>query len=55
MAVGRIARVVAPGWPHHVTQRGNRRMETLFCDDDYRAYLALLVEWCGFGGQLTQL
>jgi len=32
--------------PHHVTQRGNRRQETFFCDDDYRAYLSLLVEWC---------
>jgi putative transposase len=32
--------------PHHVTQRGNRRMQTFFGDDDYRAYLSLLVEWC---------
>lgn len=43
----RIARIVAPGFAHHITQRGNRRMETFFCDDDYRAYLSLLVEWCG--------
>lgn len=33
--------------PHHVTQRGNRRQETFFCDDDYRAYLDLMAEWCG--------
>jgi putative transposase len=36
--------------PHHVTQRGNRRQQTFFCDDDYRAYLALLVEWCDLCG-----
>jgi REP element-mobilizing transposase RayT len=39
--MARIARVIAPGIPHHVTQRGNRRQQTFFCDDDYRAYLAL--------------
>ena len=43
--MGRIARIVAPGLPHHITQRGNRRMQTFFCDDDYRAYLSLVVEW----------
>jgi len=32
--------------PHHVTQRGNRRMQTFFGEDDYRAYLSLLVDWC---------
>ncbi len=42
----RIARLIAPGVPHHVTQRGNRRMETFFCDEDYRLYLALMAEWC---------
>ena len=26
--MARIARVVVPGLPHHVTQRGNRRMQT---------------------------
>ncbi len=26
----RIARVVATGIPHHITQRGNRRQETFF-------------------------
>ena len=44
--MARIARVVAPGLPHHVTQRGNRQMQTFFSDEDYQAYLALLVEWC---------
>jgi len=44
--MARIARVVAPGLPHHVTQRGNRRQQTFFCDDDYRAYLELMTQWC---------
>ena len=49
----RIGRIVVPGLPHHVTQRGNRRMETFFCDDDYREYLSLVVQWCGrFGNRI---
>lgn len=32
--------------PHHVTQRGNRRMPVFFGDDDYRAYLAQLTKHC---------
>ena len=32
--------------PHHVTRRGNRRQETFFCEDDYRARVSLLVAWC---------
>ena len=43
----RLARIVAPGRAHHVTQRGNRRMQTFFCDDDYRQSLLLLERWCG--------
>ena len=35
----RIPRLVAPGYPHHVTQRGNRRQKTFFCTDDYLTYL----------------
>jgi len=45
--MARMARAVAPGIPHHVTQRGNRRQQTFFSDDDYRVYLALMAEWCG--------
>jgi len=44
--MARIARVIAPGLPHHVTQRGNRRQQTFFHDDDYQAYLTLMSEWC---------
>ncbi len=45
-AVPRIARAVAAGFPHHVTQRGNRRQQTFFSDHDYRTYLQLIQEWC---------
>ena len=45
--MARLARVVVPGVPHHVTQRGNRRLETFFGDADYRAYIDLLAEFCG--------
>ena len=44
--MARIARIVAPGFPHHITQRGNRRQETFFNDEDYQAYIDLLSEWC---------
>jgi putative transposase len=40
----RMARLVVPGYPHHVTQRGNRRQKTFFRADDYRAYLDLLAD-----------
>lgn len=38
----RLARVVVPGLPHHVTQRGNRREPVFFGDGDYRYYLRLV-------------
>ena len=44
--MARIARIVVPGLPHHVTQRGNRRRPTFFNDDDYRVYLELMAQWC---------
>ncbi len=44
--MARLACVVAPGFPHHITQRGNRRQQTFFRDDDYQAYLDLVGEWC---------
>ena len=40
--MARLARVVIPGLPHHVTQRGNRREPVFFGEDDYRAYLDLV-------------
>ena len=43
--MARMPRIVVPGYPHHVTQRGNRRQKTFFCDDDYRYYIELLSEY----------
>jgi putative transposase len=45
--MARIARVVAEHYPHHITQRGNRRQDTFFCDGDYSDYIELMAEWCG--------
>ena len=42
--MARLARLVVPGIPHHVTQRGNRRETTFFEDADYRLYRDLLAE-----------
>jgi putative transposase len=47
--MARIARVVAPGLPHHITQRGNRRQQIFFADEDYLAYLDLMAI-CGRNG-----
>jgi len=33
--MARMARIVAPGLPHHITQRGNRRMKTFLREEDY--------------------
>ena len=44
--MARMARLVVPSFPHHVTQRGNRRQKTFFCEDDYRIYIELLAEFC---------
>lgn len=35
----RKARLVVPGYAHHVTQRGVRGTKTFFCDEDYALYL----------------
>src|SRR3989338_4388845 len=40
----RLARIVAPGLPHHVTARGNRREPIFFDDGDQEVYLDLLAE-----------
>jgi putative transposase len=44
--MARLARVVVPGIPHHVTQRGNGRARTFFSDGDYALYRDLLAEHC---------
>lgn len=48
--MARLARVVVPGLPHHVTQRGNRRQQTFFSDQDYQAYKDLVVKHCSEAG-----
>jgi len=40
----RLARAVAVGFAHHITQRGNNRQDVFFVDDDRRVYLELLKE-----------
>ena len=40
----RFPRLVVPGYPHHVTQRGVRRQTVFFDDQDYRTYLTLAAE-----------
>ncbi|HET7709723.1 MAG TPA: transposase, partial [Sphingomicrobium sp.] len=42
--MARLARLVIPGLPYHVTQRGNRRQPTFFEDDDYAVYRDLLAD-----------
>ena len=44
--MARLARVVIPGMPHHITQRGNRRQPTFFGEEDYAAYRELMGQWC---------
>jgi putative transposase len=42
--MARLPRVVLPGIPHHVTQRGNGRQRTFFEEGDYALYLDLLAD-----------
>ena len=44
LSMARTARLVVPGLPHHVTQRGARRMQVFFSDEDYRSYLRILAD-----------
>ncbi|MBR0849993.1 transposase [Bradyrhizobium diazoefficiens] len=48
--MARLARVVIPGHPHHVTQRGNGRSRTFFGDGDYALYRDLLAANCREAG-----
>ncbi|CCQ72655.1 transposase [Magnetospira sp. QH-2] len=48
--MARIARVVAPGVPHLVTQRGNRQQPTFFSDDDFVLYKELVGAFCAQAG-----
>jgi len=42
----RLARTVFAGIPHHITQRGNRREDVFFVDEDYQIYLEWLNHYC---------
>ncbi len=45
LSMPRVARVVFPGVPHHVTQQGNRREEVFFEEEDRSVCLAWLREY----------
>ena len=42
--MARLPRLVLPGIPYHVTQRGNRRAQTFFEEGDYALYRDLLAQ-----------
>lgn len=45
--MARLARIVNPGGPHHLTQGDNRRLPEFFNDDDDRqSYLGLVASAC---------
>src|SRR5271166_3133305 len=44
--MARLALVIAPGMPHHVTQRGNPRQDTFFGEKGYQHYLELISRFC---------
>ena len=46
----RLARIVIPGVPHHVVQRGNNLQDVFFVDDDRRFYLNALKDRCDLCG-----
>jgi putative transposase len=48
--MARLARVVVPGIPPHVTQRGSGRRQTFFGDADYALYRDLLASSCRAAG-----
>lgn len=43
-SLARLARLVIPGAPYHITQRGNRRQQTFFENGDYALYRNLLAD-----------
>ncbi|MHC5025109.1 MAG: transposase, partial [Planctomycetota bacterium] len=48
--MARLARVVLPGRPHHVTQRGVRSMKIFRDDDDRELYLELMATMAAENG-----
>ena len=41
----RRARVIVPGMPHHIVQRGHNRNAVFVEEGDYQYYLDNLIEW----------
>ncbi len=41
-----MPRIVVPQYPHHIVQRGNRRMDVFFTDEDRLKYLDYLGVAC---------
>ncbi len=41
-----MARIVAPGLPHHIIQRGLRGRQIFFTDEDYSAFIDIMAESC---------
>lgn len=50
----RIARVVVPGCPHHITQRGNRGEDVFVNDHQRRRYMDLLAKYASKHGLAVQ-
>jgi putative transposase len=44
--MARMPRIVVPQYPHHIVQRGNRRMDVFFTDEDRLRYLDYLGAAC---------
>jgi putative transposase len=42
----RIARIVIPDLPHHITHKGNNKQDIFFVEDDRHAYLDILKDNC---------
>lgn len=43
----KLRRLVVPGYPHHITQRGVRRQTTFFDERDYQTYLRIAEDQLG--------
>ena len=43
--MARLARVIAEGYPHHITQRGNRRENVFWTETGRRRYLELVLAY----------
>ncbi|QEP42478.1 transposase [Ectothiorhodospiraceae bacterium BW-2] len=51
--MARLPRIIVPGVPHHVTQRGNRRQKVFFEEEDYALYKDWLAAACQANGVMV--